>query len=103
MILNLKFRNLIFEFTYSFFAFTFAHKIALYMNKSKIIIILIAVCYLLVHVYKGYWKNPEQIIASDVIEYYSYVPATFIYNDLTLKIQGSRSGIFNEQGVGAEA
>ncbi len=45
------------------------------------------VFYLLIHAFRGYWKDPKLIIASDVIEYYSYLPATFIYNDLTLKFK----------------
>ena len=31
---------------------------------------------------KGYWKDENRIIASDVINYYGYLPATFIFHDL---------------------
>ena len=31
---------------------------------------------------KGYWKDESRIIASDVINYYAYLPATFIFHDL---------------------
>lgn len=34
----------------------------------------------------GYWKeNKNRIIVSDVIHYYAYLPATFIYKDIELK------------------
>jgi hypothetical protein len=32
-----------------------------------------------------YWRDPERIIAWDAISYYAYLPATFIYDDITLK------------------
>ena len=31
------------------------------------------------------WQNPNRVIAWDVINYYSYLPAKFIYKDITLK------------------
>lgn len=31
---------------------------------------------------KAYWKDENRIIASDVIDYYGYLPATFIFHDL---------------------
>jgi hypothetical protein len=38
------------------------------------------------HVYNiGSWKIPQRVIAWDVISYYSYLPATFIYHDVSLK------------------
>jgi len=30
------------------------------------------------------WENPESVIRYDVISYYAYLPATFIYKDITL-------------------
>lgn len=32
-----------------------------------------------------HWNNKDRIIAWDVISYYGYLPATFIYDDVTLK------------------
>ncbi|KPK85274.1 MAG: hypothetical protein AMS27_07830 [Bacteroides sp. SM23_62_1] len=38
------------------------------------------------HVYNiRSWKDPGRVIAWDVISYYAYLPATFIYHDITLK------------------
>jgi hypothetical protein len=31
---------------------------------------------------KGYWKDDHRVIDADVINYYAYLPATFIFNDL---------------------
>ena len=32
-----------------------------------------------------HWNKPDRIIVWDVISYYGYLPATFIYDDVTLK------------------
>ena len=34
---------------------------------------------------KGEWKHDNKVIVSDVINYYGYLPATFIFHDLGLK------------------
>lgn len=36
-----------------------------------------------------YWRDSERIIAWDVISYYGYLPATFIYHDPTLQFASS--------------
>jgi hypothetical protein len=45
-----------------------------------------------------YWKNEHRVIAWDVISYYAYLPATFIYHDVSLKFvenyQGEHKFIF---------
>src|SRR4030042_6076388 len=52
----------------------------------SLISVLISVTFAIWHVYNiGSWKIPERVIAWDVISYYSYLPATFIYHDVTLK------------------
>lgn len=33
-------------------------------------------------VIKGYWKDENRVIVSDVINYYAYLPATFIFHDI---------------------
>lgn len=30
------------------------------------------------------WENPNYVIVSDVVSYYAYLPAIFIYNDVSL-------------------
>ena len=48
--------------------------------------IAISVFISLWHVYNiRSWKDPGRVIAWDVISYYAYLPATFIYHDITLK------------------
>ena len=39
-----------------------------------------------------YWKNPKKIIEWDVIIYYAYLPATFIYDDISLKFKDNYKG-----------
>ncbi|MBW6484497.1 MAG: hypothetical protein K0B10_15765 [Vicingaceae bacterium] len=31
-----------------------------------------------------HWKKENRVIVSDVVDYYGYLPATFIYGDVTL-------------------
>ena len=50
------------------------------------LVIIISVIISLWHVYNiRSWKDPGRVIAWDVISYYAYLPATFIYHDITLK------------------
>lgn len=41
---------------------------------------------------KQIWKDPARVIQWDVIDYYGYLPATFIYHDLSLKFTDHYSG-----------
>jgi hypothetical protein len=45
------------------------------------IIILVVSGYL---VHEKLWKKPEQVIKSDVMAYYLYLPAVFVHNDISL-------------------
>jgi len=48
--------------------------------------IVISVIISLWHVYNiRSWKDPGRVIAWDIVSYYAYLPATFIYHDVTLK------------------
>ena len=53
-------------------------------NLSKIVIFLVVAIVFIRNIDVEYWKNENQIIIWDVISYYAYLPATFIYHDLTL-------------------
>lgn len=43
-----------------------------------------------------FWKQERRVIYWDVLEYYSYLPAAFIYNDLTMKFTDSNP-IFSDK------
>ncbi|MCF6242623.1 MAG: hypothetical protein L3J74_14915 [Bacteroidales bacterium] len=51
-------------------------------SKIAIYIIIISNVFILFK-YK-YWRDENRVIAWDVISYYAYLPATFIYNDISL-------------------
>jgi hypothetical protein len=38
------------------------------------------------------WKSPDRVIQWDVIDYYGYLPAAFIYHDITLRFKDHYSG-----------
>jgi len=38
------------------------------------------------------WKTPGRVIQWDVIDYYGYLPATFIYHDISLKFKDNYTG-----------
>ncbi|MBU1010545.1 MAG: hypothetical protein KKD74_10445 [Bacteroidetes bacterium] len=42
----------------------------------------------------GYWKQGNKIIADDVLHYYAYLPATFIYHDIELKFVSKNPSAF---------
>ena len=48
----------------------------------SIFIILIIVSIYTIKI--GYWKRSDKVISADVIHYYAYLPAIFVYNDITL-------------------
>ncbi len=52
---------------------------------SKYAVILSMVLVVLYIGIKAYWKDENRVIASDVIDYYGYLPATFIFHDLGFK------------------
>jgi hypothetical protein len=55
-------------------------------NNISIFAVLIPVCIAIWHVYNiKSWKIPQRVICWDVVSYYAYLPATFIYHDPTLK------------------
>ncbi|UBM63274.1 hypothetical protein LA303_04700 [Candidatus Sulfidibacterium hydrothermale] len=38
------------------------------------------------------WRSPDRVIQWDVIDYYGYLPAAFIYHDITLKFKDHYNG-----------
>ncbi len=53
--------------------------------NSKTVVFLIVIIVLVRSLDLGYWKNHDKIISWDVISYYAYLPATFIYHDPKLE------------------
>ncbi|MFW6257691.1 MAG: hypothetical protein ACOC11_02790, partial [Prolixibacteraceae bacterium] len=62
---------------------------------SFVIIWVILAATVLVNFSHHKWLN-EDVIEFDIKAYYSYLPATFIYKDLSLKFLDDNSRIFNE-------
>ena len=38
----------------------------------------------------SYWNDKTRVISNDIISYYAYLPATFIYDDFTLSFMNTR-------------
>lgn len=55
------------------------------------IILIILTCYIL---QERLWNHPDRVIQSDVMAYYLYLPATFIYHDLSLEFVDQHPGKF---------
>jgi MFS family permease len=53
-----------------------------FLPDLSILIIFLVVSIYTIHI--GYWKRNDKIISKDVLHYYAYLPATFIYHDITL-------------------
>lgn len=43
------------------------------------------------------WNNPQKVIQWDVKDYYAYLPAVFIYKDVTLKFKEQNPSYFSER------
>jgi hypothetical protein len=61
-------------------------------SYSKIAIIVIAIMVSFTFVKHKYWNDDGKIIAWDVISYYAYLPATFIYHDPGLSFMDGYHG-----------
>lgn len=53
------------------------------LSKYSIIVVLIIVSAIIIGV--KHWKKNDKVIAMDVVSYYAYLPATFIFNDIKLE------------------
>lgn len=53
-------------------------------NWSTFAIIISLIFVLYTDFQQSLWNNPNYVIVSDVISYYSYLPAIFVYNDVSL-------------------
>jgi hypothetical protein len=54
-------------------------------SKSRICNWLIILCVVYSDYKRQDWSNPDRIIENDINSYYLYLPATFIYDDITLQ------------------
>jgi len=59
---------------------------------SKLSIILIGLAIVFSMLSKKHWNSEKRIIAWDVITYYAYLPATFIYHDISLEFIDNYKG-----------
>ncbi len=66
-------------------------------NMSKYTVVALAVIVLATQFSNHYWLRQNKIITWDVLEYYQYLPATFIYHDVTLSFMndGNRNDYWN--------
>ena len=63
------------------------------LSGSKICIAFLVLCAALVQFTHKSWEKPPGIIAGDVVSYYAYLPATFLYHDLKLGKAGVTNAI----------
>ena len=55
-------------------------KLKAQLSKYSIIFSVVLISFFTI--IKGYWKDENRVIISDVINYYAYLPATFIFHDI---------------------
>ncbi|MEA1873275.1 MAG: hypothetical protein U9N51_02440 [Bacteroidota bacterium] len=60
------------------------------IDKLVIVLLFLAMVFNMLKI--EYWKEPREILYWDVISYYGYLPATFIYKDLTLEFKDDYDG-----------
>ena len=70
-------------------------KIRKWPSLAACLIIILAVAYS--NYYNKFWEKEGRIIAYDVISYYQYLPATFIYGDITMKFMKEDTGYFDRK------
>ncbi len=67
-------------------------KLKFNFSLSKLAIIIVAAFVLFVHFHRQIYKAENRVISWDVISYYAYLPAIFIYDDITLSFVGEYDG-----------
>ena len=67
----------------------------LYSYYSYVVIFLVTAAFILVN-YNYYNGHTEKIVQYDIKSYYSYLPATFIYKDLTLDYTKENPRLFDK-------
>jgi len=63
-----------------------------YSDLSKWVIYLIVTVVIYTQLNIKYWQSKDRVICWDVISYYAYLPATFIYKDLSLNFTDDYKG-----------
>lgn len=58
-------------------------KIPNFFSKTAVLLCVVVLLWTNLNLKK--WVEPSQVIRDDIVSYYGYLPATFIYHDLTLK------------------
>jgi len=66
-------------------------------NLSKASIVLIALIIVDVNFNNHLWLRNRKVVADDVISYYSYLPAAFIYHDLSFRFQDKDPDFFKDK------
>ncbi|MDY0041481.1 MAG: hypothetical protein RBS57_14310 [Desulforhabdus sp.] len=61
--------------------------------------VVLACCVLFFTVWalSGHWKDAKNIIASDVVEYHSYLPAVLVYHDISMKFLGENKEAMSDR------
>jgi hypothetical protein len=63
------------------------------IKKLPLIVSILIIAFILNTIYqRKYWEREGSVINWDIISYYGYLPATFIYHDYTLKFIGDYKG-----------
>jgi hypothetical protein len=68
------------------------NKIISKLTFSKLIVLLILTGLLIINNNLSYWKKENRVIIWDVVSYYGYLPAAFIFDDLTMKFTEDYKG-----------
>jgi len=58
-------------------------KLRFTLDPSKLVIWLFIITVIWVNINNNHWKKDGKVVIHDVISYYSYLPAAFIYHDLS--------------------
>lgn len=67
-------------------------QIVRFLQIDKLVVLLLISAMIFNMVKIKYWNEPREILYWDVISYYGYLPATFIYKDLTLEFKDDYEG-----------
>ena len=63
-----------------------------FLKKHSSLIVIIAITFILFNLQKNLkpWNDKNSVIQSDIVSYYAYLPATFLYHDITLSFIDNR-------------
>lgn len=66
-------------------------------SPSALVLVAIMISIVWIHANNKFWNRNQQVVKHDIVSYYSYLPAAFVYHDLTFRFFDEDPAYFNDK------